>query len=53
MLNELADQGYKKTLSKNKNYLSGLNVFKGKVTFRGVADAFKLDYYSPEEVISQ
>ena len=53
MLNELADQGYKKTLSQNKNYLSGLNVFKGKVTFRGVADAFKLDYYSPEEVISQ
>ena len=52
MLNELADKGYKKTLSQNKNYLSGLNVFKGKVTFRGVADAFKLDYYPPEEVIS-
>ena len=53
MLNKLADQGFKKTLSQNTNYLSGLNIFKGKITFKGVADAFKLNYCPPEEAISQ
>ena len=51
MLTKLADQGFKKTLSENKNYLSGLNVFKGSITYKGVADAFKLNYCPPEEVI--
>ena len=46
-------QGYKKTLKENKNFLAGLNVFRGKVTYKGVADAFKLDYFSPEDLISQ
>ena len=40
-----------KTLSENKNYLSGLNIFKGAITYRGVSDAFKLNYCPPEEVI--
>tara|TARA_E500000178_G_C16927547_1_gene710122 strand:- start:179 stop:1297 length:1119 start_codon:yes stop_codon:yes gene_type:complete len=53
LLMKLADQGYKKTLKENKNYLSGLNVYKGKITFRGVADAFKLEYYSPAEILNQ
>ena len=53
LLIKLADQGYKKTLKENKNFLAGLNVFKGKVTYKGVADAFKLDYFSPEELISR
>ena len=44
LLIKLADQGYKKTLSENKNYLAGLNIYKGKITFKGVADAFNLDY---------
>ena len=51
LLIKLADQGYKKTLSENKNYLAGLNVYKGKVTFKGVAEAFNLDYIPPEEAI--
>ena len=53
LLMKLADQGYKKTLKENKNYLSGLNVYKGKITFKGVADAFKLEYYSPAEIFNQ
>ncbi len=53
LLIKLADQGYKKTLKENKNYLSGLNVYKGKITFKGVADAFRLEYYSPEEILNQ
>jgi alanine dehydrogenase len=51
LLIKLADQGYKKTLTENKNYLAGLNVYKGKVTFRGVAEAFNLDYIPPEKAI--
>mgnify|MGYP001481082304 FL=1 len=53
LLMKLADQGYKKTLKENKNYLSGLNVYKGKITFKGVADAFKLEYYAPAEIFNQ
>ena len=51
LLVKLADQGYKKTLSENKNYLAGLNVYKGKVTFKGVAEAFSLEYHPPEKAI--
>jgi len=53
LLVELADNGYKKTLQKNKNYLAGLNVYKGKVTFKGVAEAFKLNYTPPEKALEE
>ena len=53
LLIKLADQGYKKTLKEDKNFLAGLNVFKGKLTFKGVADALKMQYYPPEELINQ
>ena len=51
LLIKLADQGYKKTLNENKNYLAGLNVFKGKITFKGVAEAFKLNYTPAEKAL--
>ena len=51
MLVKLADDGYKKTLQENKNYLAGLNVYKGKITFKGVADAFNLDYTPADKVL--
>jgi alanine dehydrogenase len=51
MLIKLADQGYKKTLKENKNYLAGLNIFKGEITYKGVADAFNLKYTPPENLI--
>ncbi len=51
LLIKLADQGYKKTLMENKNYLAGLNIYKGKITFKGVADAFNLDYTPPDQVL--
>jgi alanine dehydrogenase len=52
LLLKLADQGYKKTLKENKNYLAGLNVYKGLITYKGVADAFNLKYYSAAELLS-
>ena len=51
LLLKLADQGYKKTLRENKNYLAGLNVYRGKITHKGVSDAFKLKYTPALELL--
>ena len=51
LLEKIADQGYRKTLLENKNYLSGLNIFKGAVTYKGVADALKLQYMPAEKAL--
>ena len=51
LLVKLADLGYTKTLSENKKYLAGLNIHKGKMTFKGVAEALKLEYTPPEKAI--
>ena len=48
LLKKIADDGYEKTLKKNKNYLAGLNIFKGAVTYKGVADAFGMKYAPPD-----
>ena len=52
LLIKLADQGYKKTLQEDKNYLAGLNVYKGKITYKGVSEAFNLDYTPADKAIS-
>jgi alanine dehydrogenase len=52
LLLKLADQGYQKTLQENKNYLAGLNVYKGKITYKGVSDAFNLNYSPALELLS-
>ena len=51
LLLKLADQGYRKTLMENKNYLAGLNVYKGKITYKGVSDAFNLDLNDPFDLL--
>ena len=51
LLIKLADQGYKKTLAENKNYLAGLNIFKGHITCKGVADAFKFKYTPADQIL--
>jgi len=51
LLIKLADKGYKKTLQENKNYLAGLNVYKGKITCKGVAEAFNLDCTQAEKAL--
>jgi alanine dehydrogenase len=52
LLIKLADQGYKKTLQEDKNYLAGLNVHKGKITYKGVSEAFNLDFTPADKAIS-
>ena len=51
LLAKIADQGYKKTLLENKNFMAGLNIYKGFVTCKGVSDAFKLKHSSPEVLL--
>ena len=51
-LSKLANEGYKKALKKDKNFLAGLNVHKGVVTYKAVADIFGHQYVSPSEVIN-
>jgi alanine dehydrogenase len=48
---KLANKGYQKALGEDKNFLAGLNVHKGHVTYKAVAEVFGHDYLAPEEAI--
>ena len=50
-LNRLATDGYQKALKEDKNFLEGLNVYKGQITYKAVADAFGHSFASPLDVI--
>ena len=47
----LANKGYQKALGEDKNFLAGLNVYKGDVTYKAVADVFNYDYVDPSKVV--
>jgi alanine dehydrogenase len=51
-LSKLAKDGYKKALNEDLNFLAGLNVYKGNVTYKAVADVFGYKYISPKEAIA-
>ena len=40
-----------KALKEDQNFLEGLNIFKGSVTHKAVADVFGYKYVSPKEII--
>ena len=48
---KLANKGYQKALSEDKNFLAGLNIYKGQVTYKAVADAFGHEYVDPSSVL--
>ena len=48
---KLADKGYEKALKEDKNFLEGLNVFKGQITHKAVAKVFGHEYISPKEAL--
>jgi len=50
-LSKLAEMGYEKVFREDKNFLEGLNVFKGQITYKAVADAFGYNYTSPNELL--
>ena len=49
---KLANKGYQKALGEDKNFLAGLNVHKGHVTYKAVADVFGHEYVNPGEAIN-
>ena len=51
LLIKIADHGYKKTLKENKNYLAGLNIYKGKVCYKSVAEALNLKFTPADKLI--
>jgi len=51
-LNRLAKDGYQKALRDDPNFLAGLNVYKGNVTHKAVADTFGHKFLSPTEALN-
>ena len=51
-LKKLADEGYVKALKDDPNFLAGLNVHKGQITYKAVADAFGHTYYDAKELLN-
>ncbi len=48
---QIANKGWEKAMKENPEIKLGANVIKGKVTYRGVADAFDLEYTPIEELL--
>ncbi|UCD89964.1 MAG: alanine dehydrogenase [Desulfobacterales bacterium] len=48
---ELADKGYRNAAKENPEIAKGINVLEGKVTHKGVADAFGLEYVSLDSLL--
>jgi alanine dehydrogenase len=48
---ELADKGYKIAVRQNPDLAKGVNVIDGKVTYKGVADAFGMEYTPLDAVL--
>ena len=51
-LNKLAKDGYQKALKDDPNFLAGLNVCKGNVTYKAVAETFGHKFLSPTEALN-
>jgi alanine dehydrogenase len=49
---KLAQEGYKNALSSDANFLAGLNVCQGNVTYKAVADDLGYEYVDPSKAIN-
>lgn len=50
---QLADKGWRKACIENEELKKGLNVVNGEVVYKGVSDAFELDYTDVEVVLRE
>lgn len=48
----LADKGYARALADNPHLMAGLNVFKGRITYKAVSDALGVDYFPANKAIA-
>ncbi len=51
-LSKLATHGYLKALGDDPNFLAGLNVHKGQITYKAVADVFGYDYLTARDALN-
>ena len=51
-MKKLAKEGYQKALKDDPNFLAGLNVCKGNVTHKAVANTFGHKFLSPTEALN-
>ena len=49
---KLAQDGYKKALKSDTNFLNGLNVFQGQVTYKAIAEDLGYEYINPKAAIN-
>ena len=49
---KIAQLGYKNALTSDANFLAGLNVFKGQVTYKAVAEDLGYEYVNPGTAIN-
>ena len=49
----LADKGYKRALLDNPNFLKGLNIYKGRVTYDAVARDLGYDHVEPAKALAE
>ncbi|MBN1226672.1 MAG: alanine dehydrogenase [Deltaproteobacteria bacterium] len=48
---EIADKGWRRALKESTEIRRGANVIEGKVTYKGVSDAFNMEYVNPEDLL--
>jgi alanine dehydrogenase len=48
---QIADKGWRQAMKENPEIKCGANVVRGKVTYKGVADAFDLEYTAIDELL--
>ena len=48
---EIANKGWEKAMKENTEIKLGANVIKGKITYKGVSDAFGLEYVSIDSIL--
>lgn len=49
---KIAGKGVEKALKEDNGFMKGLNTYKGKITYKPVAEAHNMDYANPESLIS-
>ena len=47
----LAANGFNKALKNDKNFMDGLNIYKGSVTYKAIADDLSYEYIDPENLV--
>ena len=50
-IKKLASNGFNDALKNDKNFMNGLNIFKGAVTYKAIADDLNYDYANPETLV--